>query len=98
MEIPVNMGGPTSVPMRSWRDCDRATGSSSAIEFVPRPHDDPAGGAPTHPGAQQLGWQPKVALSEGIAETVKWMRHHLPAHLLVEGERAARRSAVDPVR
>jgi dTDP-glucose 4,6-dehydratase len=52
-------------------------GSSSEITFVPRPEDDPSVRQPDIGLASALlGWQPRIALDEGLARTVAWFRSH----------------------
>jgi dTDP-glucose 4,6-dehydratase len=49
------------------------TGSSSAIEFGPRPPDDPAIRRPDITLARtKLGWEPSIPLDEGLKRTAHW--------------------------
>jgi dTDP-glucose 4,6-dehydratase len=51
------------------------TGSSSAIEYVPLPEDDPRLRCPDLTRTRRvLGWAPEVALEEGLRTTVDWVR------------------------
>jgi nucleoside-diphosphate-sugar epimerase len=48
-------------------------GSSSELQFDPRPVDDPAQRRPDLTLARSvLGWEPQVALDEGLARTAEW--------------------------
>lgn len=49
------------------------TGSSSTIEFLPLPQDDPKQRRPDITLArEQLGWAPRVALEQGLARTIAY--------------------------
>ena len=49
------------------------TGSSSKLTFLPLPHDDPKQRQPDITLAKRhLGWAPKVALKEGLANTIAY--------------------------
>ncbi len=53
----------------------KTTGSSSRIEFRPLPSDDPRQRRPDISRAKaDLGWEPKVALADGIERTVHYFR------------------------
>jgi dTDP-glucose 4,6-dehydratase len=55
----------------------RLTGSSSPIEFIPRPQDDPAVRRPRIDLAERvLGWKPEVDVEEGLRRTIAWFRSH----------------------
>lgn len=71
---PVNIGNPDE---RSMLDLARfvleATGSSSEISFRPLPTDDPTRRCPDITLARrELGWEPQIGLSEGIARTIEY--------------------------
>jgi dTDP-glucose 4,6-dehydratase len=56
------------------------TGSASAIEFVPRPVDDPAVRRPdTTLARTALGWQAHVPWEAGLRRTVAWFADELAA-------------------
>ena len=59
---PINIGNPTELSVRQIaEDVIAATGSSSTIEFVERPVDDPEVRRPDASlAASALGWQPAV--------------------------------------
>jgi dTDP-glucose 4,6-dehydratase len=46
--------------------------------FVPRPEDDPSVRQPDITLArEQLGWEPKVDVREGLARTIEWFKGQL---------------------
>lgn len=58
---------------RIAEDIVAATGSSSTIEYVDRPVDDPQVRRPDTTLAKTvLGWEPRVAWATGLARTVAW--------------------------
>ncbi|GAA4659402.1 UDP-glucuronic acid decarboxylase family protein [Kineococcus glutinatus] len=73
---PVNIGNPTELSVRRIaEDVIAATGSSSQIQFVHRPVDDPQVRRPDTTLARTLlGWQPRVPWAEGLERTVDWFR------------------------
>ena len=75
---PVNIGNPHELSMLelAQRIVD-LTGSTSGIEFVERPVDDPTVRRPDITLAQQaLGWEPVVDVDEGLRRTIAWFRRH----------------------
>ena len=73
---PMNIGNPHELTVLALADLIRGlTGSSSAIEFVPRPLDDPCVRRPDISLARaQLGWQPEIGIDEGLMRTIAWFR------------------------
>ncbi|MFI9766625.1 UDP-glucuronic acid decarboxylase family protein [Streptomyces sp. NPDC052415] len=71
---PVNLGNPGERTVRELAELVlRITGSDSELRFLPLPVDDPVRRRPDITRArEQLGWQPRVALEEGLRHTVKW--------------------------
>jgi dTDP-glucose 4,6-dehydratase len=71
---PVNIGNPDELSMlRLAQWIVELTGSSSAIEFVDLPVDDPKVRRPDTGRAEQLlGWQPTVPSEDGLRSTVAW--------------------------
>ncbi len=73
---PVNIGNPNELTvLQIADDVVAATGSSSAVEFVGRPVDDPQVRRPdTTLATQLLGWSPRVDWLDGLSRTVDWFR------------------------
>ena len=74
--LPVNLGNPGEITVlelaRKVRDL---CGSSSEIVFRALPVDDPGRRRPDITVARDvLGWEPRVALEEGLARTIAWWR------------------------
>ena len=71
---PVNIGNPHELTVRQIaEDVVAATGSSSVLEFVARPVDDPQVRRPDTTLARELlGWEPAVPWAEGLERTVAW--------------------------
>lgn len=71
---PVNIGNPTELTVRRIaEDVIAATGSSSTIEHVERPVDDPQVRRPDTTLARDvLGWEPRVPWTTGLQRTVDW--------------------------
>ena len=76
---PINVGNPVEFTMRELAELVvAATGSKSQIVFRPLPQDDPKQRRPDISQAQEkLGWAPKVALADGLKETVDYFRRTL---------------------
>jgi dTDP-glucose 4,6-dehydratase len=75
---PVNLDNPHELSMLDLAQRIRdLTGSTSDIAFIPRPEDDPSVRQPDITlAAEQLGWQPRVPLDEGLARTIARFRSH----------------------
>jgi UDP-glucuronate decarboxylase len=71
---PVNIGNPTEFTILQLAQVVlRLTGSSSKIVFRELPSDDPKQRRPDIELARtQLGWEPKVALEDGIKHTIEY--------------------------
>ena len=78
---PINLGNPEEMTVREIADLVlELTGSSSPIEHRPLPSDDPTRRRPDISKARKvLGWEPRVAASEGLRETIAYYRGRLPA-------------------
>ena len=75
---PVNIGNPHEMSVLELAEWIRKlTGSSSPIEFIPRPQDDPTVRQPDISFARRaLGWEPQVPLEDGLRATIDWFRAH----------------------
>lgn len=72
---PFNLGNPDEFTVRQLADKVIAlTGSKSAIVAEPLPSDDPARRCPDISKARALGWEPKVALEEGLTRTIEYFK------------------------
>lgn len=69
---PINLGNPGEFTMLELAEqVLRQTGSRSRLVFMPLPSDDPRQRQPDISMAQRvLGWQPGVALADGLKETI----------------------------
>jgi len=77
--MPVNIGNPEEISMLELAELIvELTGNRSEIEFRPRPADDPNMRRPDITRARQvLGWEPTVALRQGLERTIPWFREVL---------------------
>jgi len=73
---PINLGNPTEFTMLELAETVlRLTRSASRLEFKPLPSDDPRQRQPDIEIAQKrLGWEPKVALEDGLRATIDYFR------------------------
>jgi len=73
---PINLGNPTEFTMRELAELVIAeTGSTSKTTTRPLPQDDPKQRKPDISLAKKhLGWQPKIALRDGLKPTVAYFR------------------------
>ncbi|WP_300301685.1 UDP-glucuronic acid decarboxylase family protein [Ferrovibrio sp.] len=73
---PINLGNPVEFTMVQLAEAViRLTGSSSRLVFQPLPSDDPRQRQPDISRARQLlGWEPRVALEDGLKETIAYFR------------------------
>jgi UDP-glucuronate decarboxylase len=78
---PINLGNPNEMTVREMAEIVvRQCGSRSPITFAQLPADDPKQRQPDITKAQQLlGWQPSVALADGLAPTIEYFRRFLPS-------------------
>ena len=78
---PVNIGNPTEMSIEEIaRMIIEMTNSSSQIVFQPLPEDDPKIRKPDITRAQtQLGWSPKVSITDGLTETINFFKKELPS-------------------
>ena len=76
---PINLGNPGEFTMLELAEkVIELTGSKSKLIFLPLPQDDPKQRQPNISKAKEvLGWEPKVALAEGLTRTI----HHMARQL-----------------
>jgi len=69
---PVNLGNPVEMTVLEMAELIvAATGSTSDVVFAPRPENDPSRRCPDITRARELlGWEPTVAVDDGVARTV----------------------------
>jgi dTDP-glucose 4,6-dehydratase len=75
-DLPVNIGNPSELTMVEFAEqIIRATQSKSKLVFKPLPQDDPKQRKPDITKARKyLQWEPKVALAEGLTDTIAYFR------------------------
>ena len=78
---PMNIGNPNEFTVLQLAEAVlEVTGSDSELVFEPLPGDDPKVRQPDLTLARTvLGWEPKVALREGLSHTAAWYRAELLA-------------------
>jgi dTDP-glucose 4,6-dehydratase len=78
---PVNCGNPTEVTILQFaQKIIELTGSKSGIVYRPLPEDDPKVRQPDISLARKLlGWEPKVALEDGLRRTIEYFRTKVTA-------------------
>ena len=79
---PVNLGNPCETTILEFaRRILALTGSANPIAFEPLPEDDPKRRQPDIGKARRLlGWEPVVALDDGLRETIAYFRGLASAH------------------
>ncbi len=77
---PINLGNPGEFTMSELADAVvEAVGVDPGRVHLPLPQDDPVRRRPDITRARQtLGWEPTIALREGLARTVDYFRHLHP--------------------
>jgi UDP-glucuronate decarboxylase len=73
---PVNLGNPVEFMIRQLADeVFRIVGGDVRVTYCPLPQDDPTQRQPDITRAREwLGWEPKIALAEGLGHTVAFFR------------------------
>jgi UDP-glucuronate decarboxylase len=73
---PVNLGNPVEFTIRELaNEVFRIVGGEIRVSYRPLPQDDPTKRKPDIARAREwLGWEPKIALSEGLQRTVTYFR------------------------
>jgi len=76
---PINLGNPNEFTMRELADIvRRLCGNRSRVVHRALPEDDPRQRRPDIQRAREvLGWEPKVGLEQGLAETIEYFRKRL---------------------
>jgi len=71
---PINLGNPEEIRVIDFaKKVGQLSGKNVAIKFEPLPEDDPKQRKPEIKKAREnLGWEPKVKLEEGLAKTMAW--------------------------
>lgn len=74
---PVNLGNPSERTVLDLaQKIIELTGSKSKLTFLPLPSDDPVKRKPDISLAkQELGWEPKVDIIEGLAKTIAYFKN-----------------------
>jgi UDP-glucuronate decarboxylase len=78
---PVNIGNPGEFTMLALAEMVlRLAGGKSKLKYLPAPEDDPMQRKPDIALAKdKLGWAPKIALEDGLKETIAYFRKTLAA-------------------
>lgn len=73
---PINIGNPGEYTMLELAEVVlKLTGSHSKIKFLPLPPDDPVQRKPDiHLAKEKLNWTPRVALEDGLKETIAYFK------------------------
>ena len=89
---PMNIGNPAEMTIRELAETVIAkTGSRSQLVFEPLPSDDPMQRQPDISYARAaIGWEPKVALSEGLDATIAYFDRLLSSGLTGQITEASR--------
>lgn len=76
---PINLGNPGEFTIAELAAMVLSqTGSSSQIEYLPLPQDDPIRRQPDISRAKAtLGWEPTIPLADGLARTIEYFRSSL---------------------
>lgn len=77
--MPVNIGNPSEFTiLECARTVLEVTGSKSPLVFEPLPVDDPTRRCPDIGKARRmLGWEPRIALREGLARSLEYFKSRL---------------------
>jgi dTDP-glucose 4,6-dehydratase len=78
---PINLGNPEEFTIRDFAELVlRLTGSASRLDYQPLPQDDPTRRRPLITRAwERIGWQPEISVTEGVEQTIQWMRSQVTA-------------------
>ena len=74
IHMPVNLGNPGEFTMKELaKEVGKATDKDIKIKYLSLPHDDPKQRRPDIERAKRLlGWEPTVALADGLKKTVSY--------------------------
>jgi len=80
VQDPVNVGNPREMTVLAFAEAVRAAaGGGGKVVFRPMPQGDPKQRRPDITRARTLlGWEPRVALEEGLAHTLRYFRGVAP--------------------
>jgi dTDP-glucose 4,6-dehydratase len=80
---PVNIGNPAETTILEFaQHINAQTDNPGGIRYEPLPKDDPKQRRPDISKARTvLGWEPKVALPEGMAHTIAWFQERVGERL-----------------
>ena len=86
--LPTNIGNPQEITILEFAErVKTCTGSASPIVFKPLPQDDPKQRCPDIAKAKNLlGWEPKVALADGLRMTLDFFKQRLAEKKVVSGD------------
>ena len=78
---PINIGNPGEFTVKELAEMViDLVGSTAGIEYLPLPQDDPVRRQPDITKARSiLGWEPKIALADGLPQTVEYFRSAIGA-------------------
>ncbi len=87
---PVNLGNPNEMTINALlTQIVALTGSTAPVVHQPLPVDDPRRRRPDIDRAKQvLGWEPRVALEEGLSRTCAWFAEELATEGIANGRLA----------
>jgi nucleoside-diphosphate-sugar epimerase len=79
---PVNLGNPNPTNIINLaNEIIETTKSSSEINFLPLPQDDPRQRNPDISRARLLlGWEPQIQRAEGVEKTIEYFRKRIGAN------------------
>ncbi len=82
---PINIGNPNEFTIRELATLViELTNSSSKLEFLPMPPDDPKQRKPDISLARaELGWEPRIQLREGLARAIPYFERMVRSHQAV---------------
>jgi nucleoside-diphosphate-sugar epimerase len=75
---PINIGNPHEITVGELAErIELLVDRNQAVQYLPLPIDDPQQRKPDISRARQaLGWEPTVALEEGLSRTFAWFREN----------------------